>query len=346
MSTILEQIKAQAELAAQTGPDMTEVQVGGSARVLPLGMAQARLVGYIELGMQAQEYQGKAKQPAMEFQLMFALTGAAPDPDNPGKTLPYTNDDGSPYIFTTFPTSMSRNEKAQAFLVFKAMNYKGTAKHFGQLIGDAFLLPIVDMKNEKTGKVRRTPDLKNIKPPYYPDPMTGQVINVPVAPPRDEDLKFFSWEHPTLEGFNALKVEGEWENKDEKTGVITKESKNRIQEKMLGATDFIGSPLELLLKQNNVAYVIPAKKAAATAPAVPTAAVPNVQAATPVVAAAPAIAVPAGVAVVTPQPAQTIAPAAIAPVAVIPASVAVATPAAAPAVALPGGVALPVQQAA
>lgn len=351
MSSILEQIRAQAELAAQTGPDMNEVQVGGTARVLPLGTAMARLVGYVELGMQPQEYNGTAKAPAMEFQLCFALTGAGPNPDKPGETIPYTNEDGSPYLFWTYPTSMSRNEKATAFLVFKAMNYKGTAKHFGQLIGDSFLLPIVDFTNAKTKKVSRRPDLRQIKPPFYSDPMTGQVVTVPVPAPREQDLKFFSWEHPTLEGFNALKVEGEWENKDEATGTIKKESKNKMQEAMLGATDFSGSQLEILLKTNGVAYTIPTKKAAAVTPALPGAvapAVPGVVApATPsVVVAAPNVVMPAvasptvvqPAAVATPAPVLTTEPASPAPVAVVIPSVVVPIQPAAPVEPSPVGV--------
>lgn len=327
MSSILDQIKAQAELAAQTGPDMNEAIVGGSARVLPLGVAQARLVGYVELGMQPQEFNGVAKAPAMEFQLCFALTGAAPNPDPAGAPIPYTNDDGSPYLYWTYPTSMSRNDKATAFLVFKAMNYKGTAKNFGQLVGDAFLLPIVAHTNAKSKKVSHRPDLRQIKPPYYPDPMTGTVVQVPVAAPRDQDLKFFAWDHPTLESFNSLKVEGEWENKDEATGVIKKESKNKMQEALLGATNFSGSALETLLKMNNVAYTVPVKKAAAVAPAVPGAvapAVPGVVAPAAPVVAPPVAAVPN---VVVP-PTTVVAPVA-APASVVapPSSAPVATPA-------------------
>lgn len=361
MSSILDQIRAQAELAAQTGPDMNEAVVGGSARVLPLGTAMARLVGYVELGMQPQEYNGAAKAPAMEFQLCFALTGAAPNPDPAGAPIPYTNDDGSPYLYWTYPTSMSRNDKATAFLVFKAMNYKGTAKTFGQLVGEGFLLPIVAHTNAKSKKVTHRPDLRQIKPPYYPDPMTGTVVQAAVPPHRDQDLKFFSWDHPTLESFNSLKVEGEWENKDEATGVIKKESKNKMQEALLGATNFSGSALETLLKMNNVAYTVPAKQAAAVAPAVPGAvapAVPGVVApavpgviapAAPVVApvaAAPNVIAPPValstvapvVAAATPAPVQTTAPASPAPAAVVTPSAVVPIQVAAPAEPSPVGV--------
>lgn len=302
MSTVLEQMKALAAQAAATGPDMTEVQTGGDRRVLPLGVAQARLVEYVELGMQPQEFGGKAKEPAMEFQLGFALTGFAPNPEDPSAPLPYANADGSPYIFRTYSMGLSRNEKARAFLTFKAMNYKSLHKHFAQMLGEAFLLPIVDKVNEKTKKTTRTADTLGIRPPHYPDPATGQTISLNVAPPRDEDLRIFIWDHPTLEGWKALEIEGEWENKDAATGAVTKKSKNFIQEKMLSATDFAGSQLAILLGTNNVAYKIPPKPAAVAAPATPGAALPPTQPATPVVAATPQVIAAVPVVVATPAP--------------------------------------------
>lgn len=342
MSSILEQIRAQAELAAQTGPDMTEVQTGGG-KELPVGVAMARLVGYVEIGSQPQEYGGVAKDPKPEFILTFALTGAAPNPTPGGAPLPYTNEDGSPYLLSTYPISLSRNEKAGAFLMFKAMNYKGTATHFAQLIGEAFLLPIVAVK--KGDKTTNRADMKGIRPPYAPDPISGQMTMYPVAEPREQDLKLFLWQHPTLEAFNSLKQEGEWENKAA-DGTITKQSKNKVQEAMLGATDFSGSALELLLKTNNVAYTIPAKKAAAVAPAVPGAVAPALPGA--VAPAAPAVApVAAAPSVVVPVQPAVIAPPTVAPAAVVPttapviASVAPPVAVVAPAVAAPVVVNLP-----
>lgn len=360
MSTALQLLQEQIALAAQTGADMTEVQKGGSGpRLLPLGVAQARLVEYVEFGQQPQEYKGVAKDPQLEFQLGFALTGFAPNPDPAGQPIPYANEDGSPHIWRPWPMSMSRNEKAGAYLTFKAMNYKGLHKHFAQMLGEAFLLPIVHLQPTKADqKVKSVGDLKNIRPPFYPDPLSGTIVNVPVASARDQDLKFFSWDHPTVEGWNALKVEGEFENKDA-SGAVTKVSKNRVQEAILGALDFSGSPLELLLKTSGVAFTVPPKKAPpvqavvpaavapAAAPAVVLAVVPTAGIVLP--STAPAVAVPAVVpestAVATPnvavvpaavhsEPVQSSAPVAAVIVAAAPVVVA-ATPVSLPAVELP-----------
>lgn len=279
--SILDQIKAQAELAASTGPDMTEAVKGGAgSRVLPDGYAFGRLVEYIEFGAQPQEFKGVAKDPALEFQLGFALTGQG-----------YTNDDGTPYIMRPWSMAMSRNEKARAFLLFKALNWKGTAKHFAQLLGEGFLVKIVNPKpTDPAKKVRSEIDLKGFLPPL--DPVTK--MPYPIAPAREEDFRIFLWDHPNLANWDALFIEGNYEDG---------KSKNFVQDKMLSAVDFAGSALEALLVTSNKPFVRPAPKAA---PAVPSA--PVAPAAAPVPIAAPApVSVPVS-AVPFPEPHQPVAP--------------------------------------
>jgi len=255
-------IQALAELAASTGPDMTEVvKGGGDARLLPEGYAFGRLVEYIEFGAQPQEYKGVAKDPALEFQLGFALTGEG-----------YTHEDGTPYIMRPWSMAMFRNEKARAFLLFKALNWKGTAKHFAQLLGESYLVKIVNpVPADKTKKVRSEIDLKGFLPPL--DPVTK--MPYPIAPARDEDLRIFLWDHPAIAHWDALAIEGNWDDG---------KSKNFIQEKILGATDFAGSALEVLLLTSGKQFTRPAPKAVAAAPAAP--ATPTMAAPAP---AAPAI---------------------------------------------------------
>ena len=52
----------------------------------------------------------------------------------------------------------------------------------------------------------------------------------------------FLWDRPTKEDWDSLFVEGKWDNGD---------SKNYVQEKILEATDFEGSPLHQLLEGSN-----------------------------------------------------------------------------------------------
>jgi hypothetical protein len=329
----LEALLALANLAAETSDNMNEaVKGGGGGKLLPTGYCLAHLVEYVEFGQQPQEFNGVAKDPALEYQLGFALYG-------PG----YQNDDGTPYLFRTYPRGMSRNEKAGAFLEFKALNWKGTATSFPQLLGQAFMLCIENKPpKDSTKKAKSTIDLKKTLPPM--DQLTKQPYPMPPVPA--DLLCMFLWNHPSLETFTGFYKEGKYDDGN---------SKNSVQEKMLGALDFHGSALHQLLLEKQVPFTIPPKKAAPAAPAQPAAiapaapaiapAAPVIQPAAPVVAAAappfeggtPAI---APVAVATPAAAVPVS-VAPAPVAVAPAPVAAPTPVATPAPAAPA-IAMPV----
>ena len=299
-----------AQDVAESGIDLNEaVKGGGGGRLLPEGYAFGRLVEYIEFGNQPQEFQGQAKDPALEFTLGFALTGQG-----------YQNDDGTPYVVRTYNTALSRNEKARAFKLFKALNWKGTAKSFAQLLGETFLVKIKQVPKSKTDpKIVSRIDLDGFLPPL--DPVTRQPY--PIAEAPDDMYRLFLWSRPTKEAWDSLFIEGEYEGK----------SKNRIQEQILAALDFQGSPLQQLLMASGVT-ALPTE-----APAVPVAAP---------VAAAPAAVAP------TPAPAVAVAPAAVpvAPAAVpaaplaVPAAVATPAPVAVPPVAAPVGVPAPVMPAA
>lgn len=296
-----------AQDVAESGIDMNEaVRGGGGGRLLPEGYAFGRLVEYIEFGNQPQEFQGQAKDPALEFTLGFALTGQG-----------YQNDDGTPYVVRTYNTALSRNEKARAFKLFKALNWKGTAKSFAQLLGETFLVKIKQVPKSKTDpKIVSRIDLDGFLPPL--DPVTRQPY--PIAEAPDEMYRLFLWSRPTKEAWDSLYIEGEYEGK----------SRNRIQEQILAALDFQGSPLQQLLMASGVT------------------ALPTAAPATPV--AAPVAAAPAAVAP-TPAPVAPVAPAAVpaAPVAAplaVPAAVATPAPVAVAPVAAPVGVQVPAMPAA
>ena len=271
MSAKLEALQAlAAQDVAESGIDLNEaVKGGGGGRLLPEGYAFGRLVEYIEFGNQPQEFQGQAKDPALEFTLGFALTGQG-----------YQNDDGTPYIVRTYNTALSRNEKARAFKLFKALNWKGTAKSFAQLLGETFLVKIKQVPKSKTDpKIVSRIDLDGFLPPL--DPVTRQPY--PVAEAPDDMYRLFLWSRPTKEAWDSLYIEGEYEGK----------SKNRIQEQILAALDFQGSPLQQLLMQSGVTALPTAAPAAPVA--APVAAAPVVVAPTPAPAAVAAPVAPAAV---------------------------------------------------
>lgn len=304
MSAVLAALKAQAAQAAATGPDMTEVQKGGSTKLLPAGYALGRMVEYVELGKQPQEFAGKAKDPAMEIQLGFALWGEG-----------ISDADGTPYIVRPYSMAISRNEKAKAFKLFARLNWKGAATHYAEFLGEAFLIPIVHVAKSKTDAtlVSRI-DTDNILPPL--DALSKQPYNVPEAP--DDLYRLFLWEYPTIEGWKALHIEGTYDDG---------KSKNRIQETMLGASDFAGSPLEQLLMSAGIP-ALPTGNASGSPAAAPVGALP------PGAGYSPAFSAPA-------QPAAPgVAPAASPLVQPTPPAIAAALPVAP--VAVPAGPAIPI----
>ena len=305
-----------AQDVAESGIDLNEaVKGGGGGRLLPEGYAFGRLVEYIEFGNQPQEFQGQAKDPALEFTLGFALTGQG-----------YQNDDGTPYIVRTYNTALSRNEKARAFKLFKALNWKGTAKSFAQLLGETFLVKIKQVPKSKTDpKIVSRIDLDGFLPPL--DPVTRQPY--PVAEAPDDMYRLFLWSRPTKEAWDSLYIEGSYEGK----------SKNRIQEQILAALDFQGSPLQQLLMQSGVTALPTA--APATPVAAPVAAAPAAVAPTPAPAAVAAAAVPAA-----PLAVPAAASPAVASVAVPSVSAPTPAPVAVAPVAAPAGVPAPVTPAA
>lgn len=244
------EMQALANEAAEQGPDMNEVQKGGGgARLLPVGYAYGRLVEVVELGNHPQEFGGKQKDPALEVQLGFALY-------NTGDRQ-YQNDDGTPYIIRPYSFAISRNEKARAYLLFKALNWKGTKKSFAQLLGDAFLVKIEHVPKSKTDPtlVSRV-DLKGFLPPL--DAASQMPYPIPAA--TDDLMRLFLWSHPTKAGWDALHIAGTYDDG---------KSKNYTQERILGALDFMGSPLQQLLFNAGVTALPTAPSAPAQPPAAP-----------------------------------------------------------------------------
>ena len=202
--------------------------------------------------------------------------------------------------------------------MFKALNWKGTAKSFAQLLGDTFLVKIKQVPKSKTDpKIVSRIDLDGFLPPL--DPVTRQPY--PIAEAPDDMYRLFLWSRPTKEAWDSLYIEGEYEGK----------SKNRIQEQILAALDFQGSPLQQLLMASGVTALPTAAPAVPVAAPVAAAPAPTP---TPAAVAVPAAPVAAPAAVATP------APVAVAPVAA-PVGVQVPAMPAAPIPAVPSSPVLP-----
>lgn len=200
--------------------DMTQESTGGAA-LMPEGYAMARMVTYIEMGSQPQEFGGKAKAPASEFKVGFKLYGG-PDNCYDGRFI------------STFDLALSNNVKSGAKKLFAKLNWEGNLKHVAQGLGRDYLVPIKIVKNETTKKESNRLYIDGILPPI--DPVSKGRYAIPDI--TDADLSYFFFNKPTTETWAALFVEGKWDDG---------KSKNRTQEKIMGALDFPGSALEQLI---------------------------------------------------------------------------------------------------
>lgn len=249
MSMTIQEMLALANEEAAQSHDMNVAVKGSGARRLPEGYAYARLVEYIEFGNQPQEFNGKAKDPALEFQLGFALYNTA--------DRVYQNDDGSPYIIRPYTMAMSANEKARAFLLFKLLNWQGKHTHFAQMLTQGFLAKIVhEPKSKVDSNIVSRLDIKGFLPPV--DTVSGSPHPIPEV--RPQDCKLFLWNRPDKATFDSFYQEGKWDDG---------RSKNVIQETMLAAVDFAGSPLQQLLMGSNIAALPEAPALPPSAPAAP-----------------------------------------------------------------------------
>lgn len=253
-----------AALAIEKGKDMTVATTGGGGDYVPPaeGPTRVRFVGYVELGKQSDPFQGKPRNRDKAL-MVFELSG----PKHP----PTVKDDGTKLpIRLTVEESVSLNEKAWFFKIFQQLNYSGKAKHIVQLLGDAYRATVYHRKFKfKDGREGIDAEFRNktngysFQAPRYevngPDGPTGEFAVLAVDP-AITPLKCFLWDHPDMEQWNSLFIEGEYpERKDEKTGVVLKKakSKNVYQIRIKQAANFIGSPIHALLAANGQSLDIP-----------------------------------------------------------------------------------------
>lgn len=291
---------AAANAAAETtSVDMSEVSKGGGGerRVLPEGFAFGRLVEYVEFGEHIAEFEGKPKPPAMKFRMAFALwgdtnpTSPLPQSERPDDLFHYIDKEGNqkPSVLRTFDMYLGNNEKARTKLAFDKMNYAKTPgiKSFGQFLGQAFLIPVTRKaitQGANKGKFRNDINWANIMAPI--EPISRQPYPIPEMPM--ELLRYFFFDNPTPETWEALKIEGTNEKG---------ESKDFIRDDIKKAVNFEGSALHIMLGGvATAAQALPVPDL--SQPAVNTPAV-NVAAAgavvppeVPVIAPAAAVAVP------------------------------------------------------
>lgn len=282
--SVLNSLHALVEEAVEVASvDMSETGTGGGGaqKVLETGMYPARLVEYIEIGRQKNEFDS-AKAPTDQAELRFAVWELI---------------DGTmqgPYFVNSYARTISNHERSGLKQFFDKMNWRRdvTKKHVAQFLGaDLFLK--VDKKKNKSGKEYNQADITELTPPR--DPMSGQVYVFPEL--EDSVYRLFLFDKPTQETWDSIYIDG---TRDDGT------SKNFIQEKIMQAVNFPGSALEQMLLGGS-GIPAPALDAVPDTPAETD--VPWVQDEQPAEAAAPAAPVAPAVPAVPAAPAVPVAPA-------------------------------------
>jgi len=202
------------------------------------GQCRLRFVGYVELGEQVETFKG-APRIRPKVKLVFELSGK--------KHPPITLDDGTQVPRRiNVELTQSLSERATLFQLFNTMNHAGEASHIAQLLGDAFIGRVYHHTFTDTqGNERMIARLKakggnySIQPPFYEDE-DGETKEYSVDAPLSAPMVFF-WDEPTLEMWDELYIDGEWDSG---------RSKNVIQEQLRQAVNWEGSPMWDLLVED------------------------------------------------------------------------------------------------
>jgi hypothetical protein len=225
--------------------DQNERVTGPEFTLPPEGITVGRFVEYVEIGMHPQKpFKGKEKPDAEMVYMKFDLVGPKNLREHEGQKF---------CDQISIRVKLSKNDKAGYVALYDKMKYgRDKITHMAQMLGEAFIITVVHNKGDGEGartyanmKTAGAAGVWQIGAPVVTDPLTGVATKVPV-PAALSEIKFFGWNVPTQETWDSLFIDGERELDDGKGGKTVK-SKNWIQELILSATNFEGSPLHQLL---------------------------------------------------------------------------------------------------
>lgn len=226
--------------------DHSEESKGGFGPRLPEeGVAFARLIGYVELGKQPREFDGKAKDPAKLCNLVFEVYGKKnrDEFEVDGKT------ETSYRLLRITNMLVSNSAKSKFRKLFLDMTYGRDIKNMAEMLGEVFKVRI--KHNESNG--RTYANLVTIGGPFKEEEdEDGEISEVDVSnkfKPTKRDLQLFLTKSPTLEMWDSIFIEGEREITEEVDGEKVKStvSNNFLQETIKDSVDWDGSPMQALL---------------------------------------------------------------------------------------------------
>jgi len=252
-STLQQKIQAAKEAGSLS--DQATAETGFKRTITPAGVSTARFVGYVEIGDQPQDpWQGKPKDDAPMVRLTWELNGPAylrnvAKAGEPEKLVP---------TLITEELKLSSNEKATFYKLLQKMRGDRTEiTHIAEMLGEGFIITIKHEKGKKDAtktyaKMRTQVDGWMIAPPFEVSAATGVKSEVPV-PAVSEPEKAFLWDLADLDMWNSIFIDGTYNKTINGEEVAL--SKNFVQFKILGASNFEGSPIQKLLDPTAVAVL-------------------------------------------------------------------------------------------
>lgn len=206
--------------------DMTKVPSTADYNPAP-GTYMARLVRVVEEGKQKTTFNG-TERVQNRIRLQFELYGDSNVIKlNDGSVAFKTIDTGS----ITYSASTKSNT-FKYFSALRAASNKPDATTFKELLGVGVMVTL-----EQNGKYINLSKTNLPTKAATLDPATGNSIPLTVPQPK-ADTFYFDWDNPTMEAWQKLFIPG---TKDDGT------PKNWLQERLLDAENFKGSPLDMML---------------------------------------------------------------------------------------------------
>lgn len=249
MALDLDTLQSEAE---QYAKDLTQpgTSGGGDFTPPPKGPAALRLAGYIEVGIHTTNWQGNKKTKPRAL-LVFELSGKnhAPRELEDGTLIPYRIEVKEVVGF---------HEKNNYLKLFQQITPEyPEAKHYVHLLKKAELRgTVVHTEKEYNGKKVTFAGLRGktgytIFPASFEDQETGETRRVKPGPLVSE-VRAFLWDSPTLDQWDSLFIDGTYDDGG---------SKNKYQEKIKAAENWVGSPMyNLLIESGRGEEVNPAPK--------------------------------------------------------------------------------------
>lgn len=204
------------------------------------GLARARFVGYFELGMREEEFEGK-KRDREKVDLVFELSGPNHEPTvQGGRTIP---------VRITAQETLDMSYGSSFYELFDAMDRAcgGGATHIAEMLGKPFVVEVFHRRSRDGKRVYANlhgPDGYNVKGTALRDPVKGKPVIVDVAP-AITDVKAFIWGIATAADWHGIHIPGEYPEQRGADGALIKpaRSKNVIQEKIAAAKNWASHSL-------------------------------------------------------------------------------------------------------